>query len=101
MHLARRNEFGEFSFRFKFDFQFRDVKVFRVTKLAQQDRIHQLGNALSDLPGVRLFGNLKKDDVGRGLGVNEVKQVVDLRIADLLLEEVSELLSQDRPVLNA
>ena len=96
--LAGGDELRQFALGFEFDFQFCNVKVFRVPKLTQEDGVHQLGNSLRDFPCVGLLRHFKEDDLGWRLGVYEVEQVAGPSIAQLLLKKISEFVAENLPV---
>ena len=99
LRLAGGDEFGKFSFGFKFDFQFSDVEVFRVAQFPQENRVHQLGNALRDFASVGLFCDFKENDLGGSLSVDEVEQITDGLVVQLFLKQVSELAADDCAIL--
>ena len=99
--LAEFDEILEPPFRFEFDLQFGDVPLLGVTKLPEEDDVHQLGDPLRDPSGVLLLGDLEKYDLGRDLGVDQVQEVSSPFVIQLPLEEPRKVLAQNLRVLQS
>ena len=97
--LAEFDEILEPPFRFEFDLQFGDVPFLGVAEFPEEDDVHQLGDPLRDPAGVLLLGDLEEDDLGRDLGVDQVKQVVHPVVGHLSLEQPRKVVVEDLGVL--
>src|SRR4051794_19830820 len=80
--FAGGDEFRQLPFGFEFDLQLSNVKVLGVAKLSQQDRVHQLRNALGDFSSVCFLRYLEENDFRWSLRIYEIKEIATAGIIE-------------------